>query len=420
MYSKSKNIFFITLVSILSSLIVVMIAYLFVRNIVIGTAKKNVLMISKEIRLIRDNRIDPRILNKIPVSLFWLKGGTSRVLHDALDIAEQLDLSRVKNNEFMQVDSEMIFTSIVETPEGKLIIAQPGEKIAIILQKTSQAFFLVWVVSTGIMLIFVFIYYRRTTGSFRELIEKAEEISRKLEGYLPAEGLDRDTARFISALNKMIERLRANLEEEKRFASYAAHELKTPLANIIGYTNMLLRWGLQNEEVARKSLITISKTAEKLNSLVTKLLMLSSSGTDDKLEKIDLCDLISSIIEECRDIYPSRNIRIDCEEKSVMRLPKEPLEAVFKIFLDNAVKHSPPNVDITVIVKKDRLGVSNPGPKIVEEYKQKIFEPFFRLNFESEGHGLGLTIAKNIALKYSWQLEVESEEGVNIFWLIFR
>ena len=420
MYSKSKNILVISLVSIISSLIVVTMAYFFVRNIVIGAIKRNVLVISKEIRLIGDNGIDNKILKKIPVSVFLLINGKPKTIYDALDISDQFDLSQVRKDRLVRIGSETVFTSIIDSPKGKLVIAQPGEKTATILQKTSRAFFLLWLVSTGIILLSVFIYYRRTTESFRELIERAEEISRKIEGFLPTEGLDRNTAKFIATLNKMIERLRANIEEEKRFASYAAHELKTPLANIIGYTNMLLRWGLQDEEVAQKSLSTISATAEKLNALVTKLLLLSSPTTEFNSEKMNLCDLVSGVVEEFRNLYHSRKLLIDYREKSVVKLPKEPIEVILRVFLDNAIKHSPLNGDITVIVEKDRFGVSNPGPEIMEEYRQKIFDPFFRLDFAKEGHGLGLTIAKNIAEKYSWELKVESKEGTNTFWLIFK
>ncbi len=60
------------------------------------------------------------------------------------------------------------------------------------------------------------------------------------------------------------------------------------------------------------------------------------------------------------------------------------------------------------------------GPKILEEYKEKIFEPFFRLDKEKKGHGLGLTIARRLARKAGWDVYLDISKEGNIFWIKFN
>ncbi|AKI97929.1 sensor histidine kinase [Kosmotoga pacifica] len=420
MYSKSKNILFISLVSILTSLVVVTMSYLLVRSIVINTARRNAVMILREMERVKLHELPPGIFRRIPTSVFLLQNRRVEVLYDALDISNKLDFSQLKDKSFINVAGETMFTAVINTPKGVVAFIQPGENMLNILKKTAFAFFWVWLVSTGIILASAYANYRRTVKSFRELIEKAKEISTKMEGFLPEKGLDSNTARFISALNEMIKRLRASIEEEKRFAANAAHELKTPLANIIGYTSMLLRWGLKDEAVAEKSLSAINVTAKKLNELVSKLLLLSSPMTSLKHERTNVCNFVKAVLNEYKSLFPAYQFQIECRENPVFDLPKEALEIVVKVFLDNAVKYSPENGVISVVVESNRLGVSSMGPEILEEYHDKIFEPFFRLETDREGHGLGLAIAKNVASRFSWKLSVESKEGMNTFWVIFN
>ena len=103
-----------------------------------------------------------------------------------------------------------------------------------------------------------------------------------------------------------------------------------------------------------------------------------------------------------------------------MKIPDGLLENILNILLDNANKFSPENLPIKIIVEDDRIGVMSYGPKILEEYKEKIFEPFFRLDKEKKGHGLGLTIARRLARKAGWDVYLDISKEGNIFWIKFN
>ena len=128
-------------------------------------------------------------------------------------------------------------------------------------------------------------------------------------------------------------------------------------------------------------------------------------------------------------IYESKiKLEYNIEENIKMKCNGGEIKQLVTILLDNAIKHSSENGEIKVELKKQKsdviLTVSNRGEEIPKEMREKIFERFYRIdesrNRSDNRYGLGLAIAKNIAVNHNGKISVESENKITKFKVIFH
>ena len=206
-----------------------------------------------------------------------IREDNTKQLEEILEVSDKKRIFKLEDEYFLKTQ--------LRTPQGIIIAIQPANQLVELLRSTARLFFFVWLIGAGVILFFSFLFSSRFIRSVGSIIKKAEKISREMEGLLPEEGLSGEMLELTKSLNKMILRLRNALEDEKAFSVSAAHELKTPLANIIGYVGMLRRWGLQHEDIAYESLERIERTAIELNDLVSKFLNLNEPIDLSKTQK---------------------------------------------------------------------------------------------------------------------------------------
>jgi len=426
MYSKLRANFWMTVISLIASLIVVLLAYATVYRVVIVSTSRNALIALKQIDRVYNEKtlqtIPPKMFNRIPATVIILRNDEYKVIQDALGIGEQVEKILVLSAEkkIFDLNGEYFLKTQLKTTRGIIVAIQPANHIVELLKRTAGLFFIVWLIGAGVILFFSFLFSSRFIKSIGSIIKRAEKISREMEELLPEEGLSGEMLELTKSLNKMILRLRNALEDEKAFSVSAAHELKTPLANIIGYVGMLRRWGLQHEDIAYESLERIERTAIELNDLVSKFLNLNEPIDLSKMLEIQASDFLNDYIDELKGRLPNRKIEVDCKADPFLKIPDGLLENILNILVDNANKFSPENLPIRIVVENNKIGVMSYGPKILEEYKEKIFEPFFRLDKEKKGHGLGLTIARRLARKAGWDVYLDISKEGNIFWIKFN
>lgn len=207
--------------------------------------------------------------------------------------------------------------------------------------------------------------------------------------------------------------------------SNVAHQLRTPLTNIKGYTETLLEGDIWDASYSQKFLSTILKNADKLSRLVTDILTLARlEGTDTKTaaERFTWQDVVSRAAEGLMTEAAKKDIAIET------LLPKTPVEAwgnrqdleqaVFNL-LDNAVKYAPPGTRVTVLVEEQKddvlLSVEDQGPGIPMDLADRVFEKFFRIEDRKgqnvSGTGLGLAIVKEIVEAHDGRVWLKSEVG---------
>lgn len=227
---------------------------------------------------------------------------------------------------------------------------------------------------------------------------------------------------LISVLNQMLDRVESGYNSQKRFLSDASHELRTPIAVIQGYADMLTRWGKTNPEVTEESIAAIRSESAGMKELVEQLLFIArheGNAYPYQMEYFDVSELIDELARDTRLIDENHSIEVPVNEKCVIRADRAALKQALRVFIDNALKYTPKGGRIALgclVEKKScRLTVADNGPGIGKEELGQIFERFYRApsarGSSVEGHGLGLSIARLIVRAHGGRIEVQSKLG---------
>jgi len=273
------------------------------------------------------------------------------------------------------------------------------------------------------------------TSKFESLEQAIENLSPNSPDAKISTG-DKDLASIEVALNNLIYRMRESQKKQARFVSDASHELRTPIAVIQGYVNMLDRWGKEDESILEESIEALKHESDHMKELVEQLLFLAR-GENGKntlhYSEFDLCQVIHEVWEESLMIdtehrYESvSDTGSALDEEGNLMLPPVTMcgdiamiKQSVRIFVQNAAKYSAKGATIQFRVKtKDNMvayvvqdeGIGMQGEDVVH-----IFEPFYRSdkarNGNTGGSGLGLSIAKWIVDAHDGKIEVLSSPEI--------
>jgi signal transduction histidine kinase len=217
------------------------------------------------------------------------------------------------------------------------------------------------------------------------------------------------------------ERQRLNDENKEldSFLSSTSHDLRTPIASILGLT-YLGRIELQ-EEKARTFMNIIEERIKKLDLIISDILNLSrSKKIDVKIEELDLRDLIEETTADIKFNKGASSIFLDYEAhpSHTFKSDYNQVKIILNNLLTNAVKYhnlEQPNPFIRVSFKRNRhvveIAVEDNGRGISKENVPKIFDMFFRAAEDTDGTGLGLYIVKEALNKIKGIIFVDSELG---------
>ena len=253
-----------------------------------------------------------------------------------------------------------------------------------------------------------------------------EEAIDHLGGASPDEQLhvgDDDLAGLETAVNNLIVRMHNAYRQQVRFVDDASHELRTPIAVIQGYADMLSRWGKTDEKILGESIRAIQTETEHMKTLVEQLLFLArgDAGRQElKLQDMDLSVLAKEVWEESRMIDPTHEYVLDAPASAPVRADPAMLKQAVRILVDNARKYSPADTRITLRAGTEGiraiLEVQDNGAGISPADAPRIFDRFYRSDSARSsgagGSGLGLSIARWIVSKHGGFIAVRSYEGV--------
>ena len=244
---------------------------------------------------------------------------------------------------------------------------------------------------------------------------------------------DEDLMGIEKAMNSLLIRIRENNKQQARFVNDASHELRTPIAVIQGYANMLARWGREDEKVLDESITAIQNESENMKHLVEQLLFLArgdAGRTQLTIAPVSLNMLMSEVYEESLMIDEKHIYRLNLPEEDVMVNGDEGLlKQAVRILVDNAAKYTKEKDEILlgVGIRPDNavyLRVQDAGIGMKENDVAHMFERFYRADEARtyNGTGLGLSIAKWIIDKHGGYFEVTSREelGTRIDILLAR
>lgn len=257
--------------------------------------------------------------------------------------------------------------------------------------------------------------------------------STNLDFLLPETGTKDELDTLASTFNSLFKRLKADFDRERNFTGDVSHELKTPVAVILGQGNLLRRWGKDDPLQLEKSLNIIISEAKSMETMITNLLQLSK--LDSGIKKLQFSTIKCKVFfqrlkNEFETISPDTEIVINCEDSFQFESDEELLHQLFSILISNSIKFSSHTgkIKITAAETNDKTSIPNEpmppiihftvedeGPGFEDKILPYVFQRFFRGDSahvrSAGGCGLGLSIAQAIIKNLNGQIKAENTEN---------
>ena len=265
---------------------------------------------------------------------------------------------------------------------------------------------------------------KRVLAPIRDITSMAETLSESnLSNRINIEGTKNELKDLASVINRMLDRIERSYNSQKQFVSDASHELRTPIAVIRGYTDMLNRWGKDDPEVLDEGIMAISQETDGMKDLVESLLFLARHDKKTlmmEVSEFNAAELIKEVLKEETMLHSEYHFHLETADDLQMKADRNMIKQVLRILCDNAVKYSAAETNICLNCRKEtdgtcNLSVRDEGQGISAEDLPKIFDRFYRSDKARKsgtgGYGLGLSIARIIVVAHNGRIRVRSKPG---------
>ncbi len=375
------------------------------------------------------------------MKIFGVKGDNSVLLNGDL----------ISSSAFMELNNSIIKTSkgidysiyslYLEDDHSILIIGCPYKEVTKpnMITRIIPYHFIIKVLSIFNVIIILFMVYVLAKLTSKVFIKPVKTL---LNGVIAISDGNYDVrinttkknefGELSSGFNKMAETIQLQTKEREHLEQMReelildiSHDLKNPLASILGYSETLLDNTDLNEE-ERECLEIINKNSYKANKLITDLFEFNVYNNYTyklKTNKLDICEILRNIIANYISEFEYKEFKYEFniyEFPVYVLLDEEKFTRAINNILDNKVKYNENGNKIFVDTEvKDGYFYAvfgDNGEKMPEEYRQSIFDPFVRVdksrNSKTGGTGLGLSITKKIITKHNGSIRIlDSEEG---------
>lgn len=257
----------------------------------------------------------------------------------------------------------------------------------------------------------------------RRLSEEAHALSPSaLSHRLNVAKLPSELSDLGTSFNGALDRMEGAYQQLEGFNADVTHELRTPLANLIGQTQVALsreRTVEQLEEVLQSNL----EDLERLRSIVNDMLFLARADQGERplhLVPTSLAAEVNKTVEFLDFVMDEAGVRVRVEGDAQAPIESSLFRRAVTNLLHNAIRHSQAESEIVIDVSAGpamaRIAVSNPGPEIPNEHLGRLFDRFYRVDAARpnswENHGLGLAIVKAVAAMHAGGVFAASHDGV--------
>ena len=265
----------------------------------------------------------------------------------------------------------------------------------------------------------------------REFSDKIEEVqAQNLSDSRIEENNVKELNQLGISYNKMLERLSDAFEIQRQFTANAAHELRTPLALMqvqLDLYNSATHPG--NDADTLQTIKMVTEQNDKLNRMVKTLLDMSELQTVGRDDKIILDAIVEEVLADLEPLAVEKNIKLigKCEDATMIGSDILIYRLVYNL-VENAIKYNHPLGQVTVTAyqrnKQVYLSVEDTGSGIPKELRERVFEPFFRVDKsrsrELGGVGLGLALVREIVRVHNGSICIKSgKTGGTIFEVTF-
>lgn len=276
----------------------------------------------------------------------------------------------------------------------------------------------------GVATYFISGHALRPIREFSDKIEKVQ--AQNLADSRIEENQVKELNQLSVSYNRMLERLSDAFEIQRQFTANAAHELRTPLALMQVQLDLYHSNGHPDNDADTVQMIKmVTEQNDRLNKMVKTLLDMSELQTVGRDDEIILDALVDEVLEDLEPLAEGKNIRLigKCNDVTMVGSDILIYRLVYNL-VENAIKYNHSGGQVTVTAdRKEKhvyLSVEDTGAGIPEELKERVFEPFFRVDKsrsrELGGVGLGLALVREIVRVHDGSITVKSNpSGGTIF-----
>ena len=270
---------------------------------------------------------------------------------------------------------------------------------------------------------------RRGLAPLRDMQERARRVTaHQLDERMPEASVPVEMAELARELNTMLERLQRDFQRLSEFSSDLAHELRTPISNLLTQTQVTLAQP-RDTNVYRDTLASNAEEFQRLGRMVSDMLLLAKTEHGLALphrEPVPLRTQAQALLDFYDVVADEKGIELVLEGEATAHGDKLMLRRAISNLLSNAIRHAPEHSRISVKLSQlhgaARLCVENAGPAIDPVHLPRLFDRFYRvdksrLHLPSDGTGLGLAITQAIMTAHGGSVTVDSAEGHTRFCL---
>ena len=265
----------------------------------------------------------------------------------------------------------------------------------------------------------------------RAMKARAQAITgQQLDTQMPVASVPPEMADLAESLNAMLRRLQQDFRKLSEFSSDLAHELRTPISNLLTETQVAIAQPRSADEY-RDILASNAEEFQRLARTVSDMLFLAKAENGLVLpsrEQIAIEDEVAALLEFYDALAEEKAIRLQQEGHGRILGDRLMLRRALSNLLSNALRHTPTGGVVSIRLQQDgnmtSVSICNPGPAIPAEQLPRLFDRFYRADpdrvaVESDGAGLGLAITRSIVEVHGGSISVTSADDATCFTLRF-
>lgn len=271
---------------------------------------------------------------------------------------------------------------------------------------------------------------RKGLHPLRPIIQKTEQISaNQLSDRIPTQQMPIELRPLTQTLNGMLSRLEEDFSRLSAFSSDLAHELRTPISNMLVQTQVVLGKHRDVEQY-QEALLSIVEELERLSHMVSDMLYLAKTEHQVELphyEDIDLAAQATEVAEYYQLTADEKGVNVSVKGQGSVSGDRNMIRRAISNLLSNAIRHAKPGTSVEIAIESTAtdvlLGVANEGDVIDTSDISRIFDRFYRAekartHASSDGAGLGLAITRAIVTAHAGTIEVRSQAQRTVFQII--
>jgi two-component system, OmpR family, sensor histidine kinase TctE len=349
------------------------------------------------------------------------------------DDKPRLGVVTIRADEYLGKDIRVAYLWINLQKEGErksgdkpvlIQVAETLEKRSLLATEIIKGVMLPQLLMLPLVVLLIWLALIRGTEPIKELEQRIRQ--RKSEDVSPLDmtGVPREVSPLIASVNDLLLRLQDFMTTQKRFLADAAHQLKTPLAGLRMQADLAQREGASAEEL-KHSLMLVGRSSVRATRTVNQLLALAraeATGRNIAKTQVNLERIVMDAVQDALPQALDKRMDLGFDDSpqvrdSTMQGNSILLKELVRNLLENAINYTPERGIITARVLQDpysgalALQVEDTGPGIPASERERILQPFYRINDSLsnavDGSGLGLAIVQAIARQHQATLVVE-------------